>query len=130
MAHCHEDISVTNPLFAMPMGAKKGAIQGKEVVGKAWKRVMDGLSRTRFKLLGVFAGVDGFWVLHEGIFEKKAVKAFVLDANTLNQGPPSRIEWSKETRQATSCAVGLDPETNCPRVTPNPGTWRVRRGKK
>ena len=81
LAHYHGDVVVTNPMFCVLLGIPDGVLRGRDALKPYWCKVLQQLPHLRFKLLDVYLGVDNFVIHYEGMFEKKTVEIFTVDAN-------------------------------------------------
>lgn len=79
LAHYHDDVVATNPLFCQLLGIKDGVIRGKQALSPFWAKVLLQLPHLSIKLLDVYLGVDNFVIRYVGMFGKTVVEVFTVD---------------------------------------------------
>ncbi len=77
------DAEMKNPLFSILLGIEGGIQKGRDKLINHFEMVFEHLPHTRYKVLGVFVGLDSLALHVQTVFEKRAVEFITFDDKKL-----------------------------------------------
>jgi catechol 2,3-dioxygenase-like lactoylglutathione lyase family enzyme len=80
LAHYAEDVEMSSPFIAEVTGDPRSIVRGKPTLRSYWREALARFPNLHFRLIGVYAGVEGLTIHYESVRGLVACEVLTLDA--------------------------------------------------